>query len=227
MNPTPEHLYSPREENQKNEFLTYPRILTLPGFNPPLEIAVFASGTGTNLEAIATAINEKRLDAIIKALIVNNPASEVIKRAERLGIPYFVHDHRNFDNRSQFESAIVNTLSKLNVEGIVMAGWMRICSNVLLNSYPNKIINIHPSLLPSFSGVDAIGQAIDRKVKITGCSVHFVTSEVDAGPLLIQSAVPILPTDTKESLTLKIHQQEHIILPQGIALAGQIWRSNK
>jgi phosphoribosylglycinamide formyltransferase 1 len=179
-----------------------------------------ASGNGSNFEAIANAIAQKQLNAQIQVLIYNNPEAKAAERANNWRVPSVLLNHRNFQNREDLDQQIVYTLQQYQVEWVIMAGWMRLVTPVLIDAFPDKIINIHPSLLPSFRGVRAIEQAIDAGVKITGCTVHLVCLEVDSGPILVQAAVPVLPDDTPETLHARIQVQEHSILPQAIALAA-------
>ena len=188
--------------------------------NKTLKLGIMASGSGTNFEAIAKAIEDKRLDAHIQVLIYNNPDAKVKLKADRLGLPAVLLDHRKYKRREDLEQAIVEVFQQYEVEWVIMAGWMRIITKVLLNEFPNRVINIHPSLLPSFPGIRGVEKALEAGVKITGCTVHIVTLEVDSGPILIQAAVPILPDDTPETLHARIQVQEHRIFPLGITLAA-------
>ncbi len=181
-----------------------------------------ASGNGSNFEAIANAIAQKQLNAQIQVLIYNNPAAKAAERANNWRVPSVLLNHRDFQNREDLDQQIVYTLQQYQVEWVIMAGWMRLVTPVLIDAFPDKIINIHPSLLPSFRGVRAIEQAIDAGVKITGCTVHLVRLEVDSGPILLQAAVPVLPDDTPETLHARIQVQEHSILPQAITLCQQL-----
>ena len=188
----------------------------------PLQLGVMASGSGTNFEALAQAIAEGKLNAEIKVLIYNNPAAKVRSRAEKWQIPAVLIDHRQYkQQRENLDREIVATLKEYGVEWVVMAGWMRIVTQVLLTGFPNRVINIHPSLLPSFKGIRAIEQALDARVKITGCTVHLVSLEVDSGSILMQAAVPVLSDDTAETLHARVQVQEHRILPEAIALAAK------
>jgi phosphoribosylglycinamide formyltransferase-1 len=187
---------------------------------PPLKLGILASGSGSNFEVIAQAIAARELNAQIQVLIYNNPTAGVIARAERWGVKSVLINHRQFANREDFDRQIVATLKEYDAELIVMAGWMRVVTKVFIDAFPHQIINIHPSLLPSFRGVKAVEQALAAKVKISGCTVHLLSVEVDAGPILIQAAVPILENDTAETLHARIQVQEHLILPQAIALVG-------
>jgi phosphoribosylglycinamide formyltransferase 1 len=189
----------------------------------PLKLGILASGSGTNFEAIVQAIQEGKLNAEISVLIYNNPGAKVKERAQRLNIQTVLLNHRKFKQRGDLDRAIVETLQQHQVEWVVMAGWMRIVTHVLLQAYPNHVINIHPSLLPSFKGIRAVEQALAAGVKITGCTAHIASLEVDSGLILSQAAVPILPNDTPETLQARIQVQEHIIFPQAIALAARIY----
>ena len=187
----------------------------------PLRLGIMASGSGTNFEAIAEAIASSYLKAQIQVVIYNNPGAKVAERADRWKVPAILLNHRGYKKRRQdFDAKIVETLRNYDVELVVMAGWMRIVTSVLIDAFPERIINIHPSLLPSFRGGRAVEDALEAGVKITGCSVHIVREEVDSGPILIQAAVPILPEDTAESLHDRIQIQEHKIFTVSIAIAA-------
>lgn len=192
--------------------------------NPPVDakikLGMMASGSGTNVEAIADAIASGKLNAEISAIIYNNPGAKVVERAKRYGIPAILLNHREYKTRQDLDAKIVETFREYHVEMVVMAGWMRIITEVLLDAFPDKVINIHPSLLPSFRGAHGVEDALKAGVKITGCTVHIARLEVDNGPILIQAAVPILPEDTPETLHARIQIQEHQIFPQAIAIAA-------
>ena len=188
-----------------------------PLFEPKIRLGVLASGNGSNFEYIIKSIQNNQLNAEISILIVNNPDCLAIKKAIKYKIPYVIINHRDCQTRLEHDMLVLKKLEDLSVELIVMAGWMRIAGEELINRYINRLINIHPSLLPSFKGIDAIQQAIDERVTITGCTVHYVQKEVDSGSIIIQAAVPIKEHDNKETLTKRIQQMEHIILPLAIA----------
>ena len=188
-----------------------------PLFEPKIRLGVLASGNGSNFEYIIKSIQNNQLNAEISILIVNNPDCLAIKKAIKYKIPYVIINHRDCQTRLEHDMLVLKKLEDLSVELIVMAGWMRIAGEELINRYINRLINIHPSLLPSFKGIDAIQQAIDERVTITGCTVHYVQKEVDSGSIIIQAAVPIQEHDNKETLTKRIQQMEHIILPLAIA----------
>jgi phosphoribosylglycinamide formyltransferase-1 len=187
----------------------------------PLKLGVMASGSGSNFEAIAQAIADRQLNANIHVLIYNNPEAKAAARAARWNIPAVLLNHRDFASREALDGAIVQTLRDHAVEWVIMAGWMRIVTNTLIDAFPDRVINIHPSLLPSFKGAHAIQQAFTAGVKITGCTVHLVSLEVDSGKILMQAAVPVLPDDTVETLQARIQVQEHRIFPRAIAIATQ------
>ncbi len=189
--------------------------------NQPLKLGIMASGNGSNFEVIAQAIAEGKINAKIQVLIYNNPDAKAAARAEKWGVEAILLNHRDCKNRKKFDSKVAQTLQQYDVEFVIMAGWMRLVTQVLIDAFPNRMINIHPSLLPSFKGVQAVEQAIAAKVKITGCSVHLVSLEVDSGEILIQAAVPVLPDDTSETLHARIQVQEHRILPMAISLLSQ------
>ena len=186
--------------------------------NQPLKLGIMASGNGSNFEVIAQAIAEGKINAQIQVLIYNNPGAKAAIRAENWGVESVLLNHRDYKNRQKFDSKVVQTLQQYDVEFVIMAGWMRLVTQVLIDAFPNRMINIHPSLLPSFKGVQAVEQALVAKVKITGCTVHLVSLEVDSGEILIQAAVPVLPDDTSETLHARIQIQEHRILPMAISL---------
>ncbi len=186
----------------------------------PVQLGIMASGSGSNFEAVAKAIADGKLNAEIKVLIYNNPDAKVRSRGEKYNIPTVLINHREYPKREDLDRVIVSTLKEYGVEWVVMAGWMRVVTQVLLDDFRDRVINIHPSLLPSFKGIRAIEQALTAKVKITGCTVHLVSLEVDSGKILMQAAVPILPDDTPETLHARIQIQEHNILPKAIALAA-------
>lgn len=155
-----------------------------------------ASGNGSNFEAVAQAIKNGEIAAKIQVLIYNNSSAKAAVRAENWGVPSVFLDHRKYKNREEFDQEIVQTLRQYDVEWVIMAGWMRLVTPILIDAFPDKIINIHPSLLPSFKGVNAVEQALAAGVKIAGCTVHLVCLEMDSGAILMQAAVPVLPYDT-------------------------------
>jgi phosphoribosylglycinamide formyltransferase-1 len=189
--------------------------------NQPWKLGIMASGNGSNFEVIAQAIADGKINAKIQVLIYNNPGAKAAIRAENWGVESVLLNHRDYKNREKFDHKVVQTLQQYDVKFVIMAGWMRLVTQVLIDAFPNRMINIHPSLLPSFKGVQAVEQALVAKVKITGCTVHLVSLEVDSGEILIQAAVPVLPDDTSETLHARIQIQEHRILPMAISLLSQ------
>lgn len=186
----------------------------------PLRLGVMASGNGSNLESIAQAIADQELHAQIQVLVYNKPDIKAATRADRWNIPKVLLNHKEFPNREDLDQAIVETFRQHQVDWVIMAGWMRVVTPVLINAFADRILNIHPSLLPSFPGVRAVEQALAAGVKITGCTVHQVVPAVDSGPIIMQAAVPVLPDDTAETLHDRIQVQEHLIYPKAIGLAA-------
>ena len=180
-------------------------------------LGVLASGSGSNFEAIACAIENGELLAKIAVVIYNEPDAFAKQRAEKFGVPAILVNHRDYKSRKELDRAIIDLLQKYDVDLVIMAGWMRIVTQVLIDAFPERILNIHPSLLPSFKGIQAIEQAFNYGVKITGCTVHLLSIEVDSGKIIKQASVPVLPEDTLEALQKRIQVQEHIIYPQAIA----------
>jgi phosphoribosylglycinamide formyltransferase 1 len=207
--------------NSVTSSLISPNIFPKMLMSAPLKLGIMASGNGTNFEAVAEAIKNGELAAQIQVLIYNNSSAKAAVRAENWGVPSVFLDHRKYKNREEFDQQIVQTLREYDVEWVIMAGWMRLVTSILIDAFPDKIINIHPSLLPSFKGVNAVEQALAAGVKIAGCTVHLVCLEMDSGSILTQAAVPVLPDDTPETLHARIQIEEHRILPQAIALATQ------
>ena len=186
-----------------------------------MRLGVLASGRGSNFEALVHASRHGALHAEVVGLVVNTPHCQALARAERLDIGATVMNHRPYHSREALDHALVDHFRALRVDVLVMAGWMRIVSPVLCHAYDRRLVNIHPSLLPAFRGLNAMERALAAGVCITGCTAHLVVPEVDAGPILIQAAVPAYPDDTMATLACRIQAQEHRILPIAVALAGQ------
>jgi phosphoribosylglycinamide formyltransferase-1 len=201
--------------------LISPQIQNALNQSTPLQLGIMASGSGSNFEAVAQAIKDGQLNAQIQVLIYNNPDAYAAVRASNWNVPAVLLNHRDYSSREEFDRQIVQTLRQYDVDWVIMAGWMRLVTEVLIDAFTNKIINIHPSLLPSFKGSRAVEQALASGVKIAGCTVHLVSLEMDSGPILMQAAVPVLQGDTPETLHARIQVQEHRILPQAIALAAK------
>lgn len=181
------------------------------------KIAVFASGSGSNFQAIQESIERGELNAKVELVVTDKPNAYVVKRAEQFGIPVFAFSPKDYESKATYESEIVKVLNEKSVEWIVLAGYMRLIGETLLNAYPNKIVNIHPSLLPSFPGKDAIGQAMDHGVKVTGVTVHYVDEGMDTGPIIAQAAVEVVEGDREETEE-RIHQVEHELYPKTLTM---------
>jgi phosphoribosylglycinamide formyltransferase-1 len=186
-----------------------------------INIGVLVSGRGTNLQAIIEAIEEGKIEGKIKIVISDNLDAYALKRAEQHNIETQYINHKEFKNREDYDKKIVETLENKEVELVVLAGYMRILSSYFIKAYKNKIINIHPALLPSFPGLQAQKQAVEYGVKISGCTVHFVDEGMDSGPIILQSAVEVSEDDTEESLAERILKEEHQIYSQAIQLFSQ------
>ena len=217
-------LTDPSQQRSSDQVLVNPVAVKAAAINPPLRLGVMASGNGTNFEALARAINVGRLSAEIRLLVVNNPGCGAEQRAQALGIACAVVDHKRFDSREALDRDLVRRFQTAEVEAVVMAGWMRIVTMELIGAFQGRLLNIHPSLLPSFRGMDGVGQALRAGVRISGCTVHLVTEELDAGPVIMQAAVPVHAEDDHRSLARRIQKQEHRILPEAVMLAAQAWR---
>jgi phosphoribosylglycinamide formyltransferase-1 len=181
-----------------------------------LNLGVLISGRGSNLQAIIDACEGGKIPAKVAVVVSNDPDAGGLERAKKHTIPAVVIDNRQFKDKNTYELEIVKELKKHGVELVCLAGYMRIVGPVLLEHFPHKIVNIHPSLLPSFPGLHAQRQALDHGVTVTGCTVHFVDEGCDTGPIIIQSAVPVKENDTEETLSERILQQEHHIYPLAI-----------
>ena len=174
------------------------------------KIAVFASGNGSNFEAIAKACKQQRINAEVAICICDHPGAYVTERAKKLNIPELELHPKSFPSKQEYERAILKQLTELNIEFIALAGYMRIIGEVLLKAYEGRIINIHPSLLPSFPGVDAIGQALSYGVKVFGVTVHYVDQTLDGGKIISQVAIPY-DGDNREELETMVHAREHAL----------------
>jgi phosphoribosylglycinamide formyltransferase-1 len=181
-------------------------------------LGVLISGRGSNLQAIIDATRDGRLDAVVAIVVSNRADAPGLQRARDAGIPTAVIDHRAFPSREAFERALVDELRRHDVALVCLAGFMRLLGPAFLQAFPDRILNIHPSLLPAFPGLHAQRQAFEYGVKITGATVHLVTAELDAGPIVLQAAVPVRPDDTEETLAARILVEEHRIYPEAIRI---------
>ena len=185
-----------------------------------MRLAVLLSGRGSNFAAIHDAIQRGELEATIVAVVSNRPDAPGIARAREWGYDAHVIDHKAFPKRDAHEEAVRRVLDAARPDFIVMAGYMRLLSPSFVAAYLNRIVNIHPSLLPAFPGVDAQAQAIAHGVKVSGCTVHFVDEGLDAGPIIVQRAVAVLDGDTPETLSARILEQEHLAYVEALRILG-------
>ena len=181
-------------------------------------LGVLISGRGSNLQAIIDAIADERLDATIAVVISNKKDAQGLARAQKAGIETLYLNHKDYDSREAFDTAVVTELEKRDVGLVCLAGFMRLLSPAFVKAFPNAILNIHPSLLPSFVGLDAQTQAWEYGVKVSGATVHIVTRELDNGPIVRQAVVPVRDEDTAESLAARILVEEHKIYPEAIQI---------
>jgi phosphoribosylglycinamide formyltransferase-1 len=181
-------------------------------------LGVLISGRGSNLQAIIDAISAGRLKATIAVVISNREDAGGLDRARRAGIETLTISHRGWPSREDYDRALVDELRKRDVSLVCLAGFMRLFSSRMLDAFPNAILNIHPSLLPSFPGLHPQRQALEHGVKISGVTVHFVTADLDDGPIIVQRTVPVLEGDTEETLAARILVEEHRAYPEAIAL---------
>ena len=181
-------------------------------------IAVLASGRGSNFQSVIEAIQQGKIPAFCVALITDNPGAYAIKRAEKAGIPVKVIDYSLFPSREMYERALLLAMQQADADLFVLAGYMRILGTAIVHAFHGKIMNIHPALLPSFTGLHAQQQAINYGVKVSGCTVHFVDESLDCGPIILQRCVTVLEGDDEELLAERILKQEHECLPEAIRL---------
>ena len=174
-----------------------------------LELGVLVSGNGSNLQAILDAVQSKQLDARIRLVVSNREQAYALERARAAGVPAVVCSHRGMGSREAYDEKLVSVLREAGVEYVVLAGFMRILSPLFVRAFRGRVLNIHPALLPSFPGVNALGQALAHGVKVTGVTVHWVDDGVDTGPIIAQRAVPILPSDDEAALAKRVHSVEH------------------
>lgn len=191
----------------------------------PLRVAVLASGRGSNLQALIEAIERKELDALIVAVLSNKKDVPALEWARTHGLPDLFVDPKPFvgrsDGREAYDQVLLDLLEEQRTELVLLAGYMKIVTPVLVNAYQNRMMNIHPSLLPSFPGLDVQKKALEWGCKLAGCTVHFVTEGVDEGPIILQAAVPVLDADTPESLAARILEQEHKLYPRAVQLFAE------
>lgn len=187
----------------------------------PLRVGVLISGRGSNMVSLARAAAEPGYPAVVRIVVSNDPAAAGLERAAEMGIETAVVDHREFADRTAFEAGIADVLDEAGVELVCLAGFMRVLSPLLVRHYEGRLLNIHPSLLPAFPGLHAHRQALEHGVRYSGCTVHFVVEEVDAGPIVLQAVVPVAPDDTEETLAARVLEQEHRIYPEAVKLFAE------
>ncbi len=181
-----------------------------------LKIAILASGSGTNAQVIFEAVKAKKLDAEICLVLANKPDAKVLQRAENFGLPHCLIDHKQFASREEYDKNVVRAIKDSGADCVVLAGYMRMVTPYFLESFPNRVVNIHPAVLPSFPGVHGARDAVRYGVKFSGCTVHFVSEEMDAGPIIIQAVTPCLQSDDEQSLQNRIHCLEHKVYMQAL-----------
>ena len=182
----------------------------------PIGLVVLISGNGSNLQAIIDAIAAGEIPAQIRAVISNNPDAYGLERARRAGIPVEVVDHRDFPDRESYDRALQSVIDHYRPDLVVLAGFMRILTPAFVEHYAGRMLNIHPSLLPRYQGLDTHRRVLEAGDSVHGVSVHFVTPELDSGPVVLQAEVPVEPGDTEDDLARKVHAEEHVIYPRVI-----------
>jgi phosphoribosylglycinamide formyltransferase-1 len=178
----------------------------------PLDLGVLVSGRGSNLEAILRAIASGELAARVRLVLSNKADAKALARAAEAGVPTRVVPHGAYPDRASFDAAMVDALREAGARWIVLAGFMRLVTPVFLDAFPGRVVNVHPSLLPAFPGVDAQAQALAYGVRVTGCTVHLVDAGTDTGPILAQAAVPVRDDDTRDALAARVLAREHALL---------------
>lgn len=186
--------------------------------NAPCRLGVLVSGSGTNLQAIIDRIESGEINAEVACVISNKADAYALTRAARHGIPVVVHENSGYSDRKAYDAETVAILKNYHVDLVILAGFMRILTDVMVNAYPNAIMNIHPALLPAFPGLHAQQQALDYGVRYSGCTVHFVDCGTDTGPIILQAVVPVEQDDTEETLSARIQKAEHQTFAAAIKL---------
>lgn len=195
-----------------------------PVIDRPYRIAVFASGSGSNFQALLDASRAGNLGAQIALLVCDKPQAKAVERARAAGVPVFVFTPKEYESREAYERVVLEELERAKIDLIVLAGYMRLITSVLVEPYAGRMINIHPSLLPSFPGKDAAGQAVEHGVRVSGATVHFVDGGMDTGPIIAQRAVEVMPEDTAAELQARIQETERLLYPEVVSwfAAGRV-----
>jgi phosphoribosylglycinamide formyltransferase-1 len=186
-----------------------------------MKLGVLISGRGSNMVSLAEACEQPDFPAELAVVVSNVPGAGGLGRAAGMGIPTAVVDHRDHDDRPAFERALLRVLQEHDIEAVALAGFMRIVTGTLLSAFPGRVLNIHPSLLPAFPGAHAHRDVLEYGVKVSGCTVHLVTEEMDAGPIVVQAAVPVAEGDTEDTLAARVLEQEHRIYPEAVRLLAE------
>jgi phosphoribosylglycinamide formyltransferase 1 len=181
-------------------------------------IAILASGRGSNFQAVIEAVSTGRIPAVCVALITDNPAAYAIERAQKANVPVMVLDYASFPSKAAYEKALLAAMQQQKADLFVLAGYMRILGTAIVQAFPGMIVNIHPALLPAFTGLHAQRQAVAYGVKVAGCTVHFVDENLDCGPIILQKCVPVLGDDDEDALAERILIEEHKCYPEAIRL---------
>lgn len=195
--------------------MTYRNISAI---NIPMNIAVLVSGNGSNLQAIIDAVKRGYIKSKIALVVSDNSNAYALIRAKKSSIETLVLNPKQFNSREDFDREVVKALKAKNVRLVILAGFMRLLSNYFIREYKNKILNIHPALLPSFKGTNGVKDALDYGVKVSGATAHFVDEHLDHGPIILQACVEVKDNDTNETLAQRIHKKEHIIYPKAVKL---------
>jgi phosphoribosylglycinamide formyltransferase-1 len=186
-----------------------------------MKLGILISGRGSNMVSLAEACARDDFPATVAVVVANVPGAGGLERAEALGIPTAVVDHRDYSSREEFELALIEVLRRHEVQAVCLAGFMRIVTSTLLEAFPERVLNIHPSLLPAFPGAHAHRDVLAHGAKVSGCTVHLVNEGMDSGPILLQAAVPVADTDSEETLAARVLEQEHLIFPQAVRLLAE------
>jgi phosphoribosylglycinamide formyltransferase 1 len=187
----------------------------------PLQLGVLVSGSGTNLQAILDAAGQRCIPVEVRLVISNRAGAYALERARQAGVPTLILSHRAYPDRESFEEALIQALRSHGVQWVALAGFMRLLTSHFLRAFHDRVVNIHPALLPSFPGVHAQKQALEHGVKISGCTIHFVDEGTDTGPIIGQAVVPVLDSDTEEILVRRILEQEHRLYPWALQLLAE------
>ena len=181
-------------------------------------LGVLCSGRGTNLQSILAAVESGQIPAPVGVVLADKPEAKALERAEKAGIPHFCVDRKQYADKQAFEEALVKKLREQGVTLVILAGFMRILSPYFVHEFPGRILNIHPSLLPSFGGAHAHRDVLAYGVKVSGCTIHFVDEGMDSGPIILQTAVPVLDSDDEDTLAARVLAEEHKLYPRAIEL---------